>query len=85
MEAIRVRKKLKKDGEIRVVGLPFKKGESVEMIFLSEGESSPPKKKLTAGELLNSDLVGLWEHRKDIGDSVVFARKLREKAQRRKS
>jgi len=31
-------------------------------------------------ELLNSGLVGIWKDRKDIRDTVEFARELREKA-----
>ncbi len=38
---------------------------------------------MTANDLLNSGLVGLWKDRDDIGDSVEFARKLREEAQNR--
>jgi hypothetical protein len=37
----------------------------------------------TFGDFLNSGLVGIWKDRTDIGDSVEFARKLREQAQRR--
>lgn len=38
---------------------------------------------LTADQLLHSNLVGLWEGRKDIDDSAVYARQLRGQAQRR--
>ncbi len=38
---------------------------------------------LTAGNLLHSNLIGLWEDRKNIYDSASFARQLREEAQRR--
>lgn len=41
------------------------------------------KRAMTAADLLNSDLVGLWADRADIGDSREFARRLREQAQRR--
>jgi len=40
-------------------------------------------RELTARELLQSDLVGLWADREDIGDSLEFARRLRRKAERR--
>jgi hypothetical protein len=33
---------------------------------------------MKAKDLLNSDLVGIWSKRKEISDSVTFARKLRE-------
>ena len=43
-------------------------------------------KPMTGKDLLKSGLVGMWADRKDIGDSVSFAKKLREQAQtRRKS
>jgi hypothetical protein len=38
---------------------------------------------MTGAELAGSDLVGIWKDRTDIGDSLEFARKLREQAQRR--
>ena len=38
---------------------------------------------MTAGDLLESGLVGMWGDRTDIGDSVQFARRLREQAERR--
>ncbi len=43
----------------------------------------PSRKYLTARQLLNSDLIGMWEDRTDIGDSSVYARQLREQAQKR--
>jgi hypothetical protein len=43
----------------------------------------------TAGELLKvlqeEGIIGMWKDRDDIGDSVEFARKLRERATRRRS
>jgi hypothetical protein len=44
-----------------------------------ETESRP----LTASDLLESGLVGMWAGRSDIGDSQEFARRLRERAQTR--
>jgi|GEM_PF-496694 replicative DNA helicase len=41
------------------------------------------KRGMTARQLATSEIVGLWADRTDIGDSVEFARQLREKAQRR--
>lgn len=38
---------------------------------------------LTARELLQSDLVGMWADREDIEDSLSFARQLRQQAQHR--
>lgn len=42
----------------------------------------PSKPNMTLGDLLASDVVGMWEHRTDITDSVEFARKLRDEAGR---
>ena len=41
-------------------------------------------KPMRAKDLLNSGLVGIWAERRDIGDSVTFARKLRTQAQTRR-
>jgi hypothetical protein len=81
MEAIRIKEKIKKDGEIQLTGLPFKKGQLIEMIVISEtaGKRTTPS---TARQLLASGLVGMWKDR-EIKDSAAYARILREKAQRR--
>jgi len=39
--------------------------------------------RLTARQLLNSELIGLWKDRTDITDSASYARQLREQAQKR--
>jgi hypothetical protein len=84
MDAVRLNTVVKKDGEITMRGLPFKKGERVEMILLSA--SAPTgERKLTAQRLRRSGLVGLWKNRPDIQDSDAFARQMREQAQRRSS
>jgi len=83
MKSIHLQQTVKKDGEIHVNGLPFKKGERIELIVQSESSAKKKKPYATVKQLLNSDLVGLWKDRKDIKDSAVFARKLREKAQNR--
>jgi hypothetical protein len=41
------------------------------------------KRRMTARDLLNSDLVGLWADRTDIKDSSEYARYLRKLAQER--
>jgi hypothetical protein len=61
-----------------VRGLPYHKGEEIEVILLQ----TTHKKKLTAKQLLNSSIIGLWEEH-DIDDSPLYARKLREQAQQR--
>jgi len=80
MDAIHLRKIVERDGEIVVKGLPFRKGESVEVTVSAatkEGE------RLTARKLLQSELVGIWKDRKDLPGSAIFARQLRERAQKR--
>jgi hypothetical protein len=42
------------------------------------------QQELTARDLLQSDLVGLWADRHDIGDSLSFARQLRQQAEHRR-
>ena len=84
IKTIRIEKTLEKDGEIVLSGLPFKRGEKVEVIVWVKSSEKPELRGMTAADLLNSGLVGLWADRDDIGDSSEFARKLRDKAQRRK-
>ena len=40
-------------------------------------------RELTARDLLRSELVGLWADREEIGDSISFARRLRQQAEHR--
>ncbi|NPV29207.1 MAG: hypothetical protein HPY58_05995 [Firmicutes bacterium] len=83
MENFRVKRILEKDGELFLTGLPFKKGQEVEMIFKPVSLKKRQKAFLTAKKLLESGLPGMWADRQDIKDSSAFARELREKAQRR--
>jgi len=83
MNAIRVYTTVEQDGEIRVENLPLKKGQRVEVILLAEHPSNGAVEMLTAHGLLESEIVGLWQDRTDIGDSPDYARQLREQAQRR--
>lgn len=82
MAAVRLRKTVEKDGEIVLTGLPVKKGQEVDITV--EAETGKHRRQMTARDLLNSGLVGMWADREDIGDSSEFARKLREKAQKRR-
>lgn len=43
----------------------------------------PASTQLTANDMAQSDLVGIWADRTDITDSLAFARQLRNKAERR--
>ena len=80
MQAIKILDVVKKDGEIKMTGLPLKKGQPVELIVMTE--SRVKMIVLSAQNLLKSKIVGLWKDRQ-INDSAVFARKLREEAQNR--
>ncbi len=85
MEAIRLQRSVEKDGEIFLTGLPYKKGQYVEMILLFDPPpTTPSRPRLTARQLLHSELIGLWDDRSDIEDSAAFARQLREQAQNRR-
>lgn len=83
MDALRIYTTVEQDGEIHLSNLPLKRGQRVEMIVLPEVATSSERPSLTAAALLASGLVGLWEGRDGIGDSAVFARQLRDQAQRR--
>jgi hypothetical protein len=83
MQELHLQKVVEKSGELFLKDLPFKKGQNLDLIVFPHSAKTNGKKKLTAAELLNSELVGLWKNRNDIDDSVSFARTLREKAQKR--
>jgi hypothetical protein len=84
MEAVRLNAIVEKDGEMTLRGLPFKKGDRVELILLP-ARATTRERPLTARRLRRSGLIGLWKSRSDIGDSAAFARQMRERAQRRTS
>jgi len=81
MEAIRVQQTVTKSGELTIRNLPVQKGQQVEVLLLFASSSKRPR--LTAKQLLNSELVGLWKDRTDIRDNLAYARQLREQAQKR--
>ena len=83
MEAVQIQKTISKDGEILITGLPYKKGQSVEIIVTPQPVGKAPRTRLTVGRLRQSGLIGLWQDRDDIGDSSVYARQLREQSQQR--
>lgn len=84
MEAIRIPKVIEKDGEIYMKGVPCKKGQYVEMILLIESSTMPGISHLTASKLFYSGVIGLWKDHKNIEDSTIYARQLREQAQNRR-
>lgn len=83
MEAVRVQQVVAKDGEVLVRGMPYKKGQVVEIIVLPQPMRTVPRLHLTVRQLRESGLIGLWKDRYDIRDSAAYARRLREQAQKR--
>jgi hypothetical protein len=83
METIQRRQVIEKDGEVRVTGVPCKKGQQVELILFIEPLTKAKRFPLTARRLLDSGLIGLWKDRKDLSESAVYAHQLREQAQKR--
>jgi len=83
MEAIRVNEIIAKDGEISITGLPYKKGQCVEIIVFSK-VMDINRPSLTVRKFRQAGLIGMWKERDDIVDSSVYARQLREQAQLRR-
>jgi len=81
MQAIKILETVKKDGEIKMFGLPLRKGQLVEMIVMTEPLITESI-GATAQNLLKSKIVGLWKDR-PIEDSAMYARMLRDEAQNR--
>ena len=83
MEAVQVQQVIAKDGEVLITGLPYKRGQAVEIIVFLQPATPLPRARLTVGRLRRSGLIGLWQDRDDVGDSAIYARRLREQAQQR--
>ncbi|HEY89185.1 MAG TPA: hypothetical protein G4N98_05560 [Thermoflexia bacterium] len=84
MEAIRVQQIMAEDGAVMLTGLPYKKGQAIEIILLLQSSTSTtPRACLTVQRLRASGLIGLWKDRTDIQDSAAYARQLRKQAERR--
>ena len=81
MQAIKILETVKKDGELKMFGLPLRKGQLVEMIVMTEPLITESI-GATAQNLLKSKLVGLWKD-VPIEDSAMYARILRDEAQNR--
>ncbi len=74
--------KIERGGVINLRLRKLKAGTTAEVIVLVEADRTS-KKNMTASDLLESGLVGMWADRKDIGDSLAFARSLRSQASQR--
>ena len=79
MSTMRFRTRLEHDGEIMLKGIPAKKGEEADITVRVVRRKRA--RYITLGELLRSDIVGIWSDRTDIGDSVEYARELRKARQ----
>lgn len=80
MEAIRRQQTIQKRGELTIRNLPVEEGQQVEVLLLFTPSQTSKRPRLTARQLLQSGLIGLWKDREDITDSVDYARQLRERA-----
>ncbi|MEW6717218.1 MAG: hypothetical protein AB1345_06935 [Chloroflexota bacterium] len=77
---------VRSDGGIEICVPALKPGDQAEVIVLVEGTKRKPDEATpvkTASDLLSSGLVGLWADRQDLGDSLGFARHLRQTAEHR--
>ena len=83
-EAVRVEQVVVKDGEVVITGLPYKRGQMVEVIVLPQPQKTMHRSHLTVRQLRQSGLIGLWKDRDDIEDSAAYARRLREQVQSEK-
>ena len=81
MEAVRVQQIVAKDGEVLIKGIPWKKGDVVDIIVLPQPRKTEPPSHLTVRQFRQSGLIGLWKDRNDIQDSAAYARRLREQGQ----
>jgi hypothetical protein len=80
MDDIHIHTRVERDGEISLNGLPVKAGQDVDITVQIQSDAPA----LTAEQLAESEIVGMWADRTDIPDSPAFAEKLREQAQRRR-
>jgi hypothetical protein len=83
MSAVRLSAVLEEDGQVTFTGLPFRRGESVELVVSGEPRRPRDIPHFTGRQILDSGIVGLWMDRDDIGDSQTYARKLREEVETR--
>jgi hypothetical protein len=83
MEAVRLEQVVTEDGKVVITGLPYEKGQVLEVIMFPQPKSPEPRARLTVRQLEQSGIIGLWKDRTDIKDSSVYARQLREQTQKR--
>ncbi len=81
--AFRQKVTVRRGGVINLRSQKLKPGATAEVIVLVESEAQDDAQRMTAADLLKSGMVGMWADRKDIGDSLEFARSLRKRAEKR--
>ncbi len=81
--AFRQKVTVRRGGVINLRSQKLKTGATAEVIVLVESEAQDDAQRMTAADLLKSGMVGMWADRKDIGDSLEFARSLRKRAEKR--
>ena len=57
MEAVQVQQVIAKDGEVLITGLPYKRGQAVEIIVFLQPATPLPRARLTVGRLRRSGLI----------------------------
>jgi hypothetical protein len=86
MKRIVVKARVSSDGVLHL-HLPIGQTEADKEVQVTVEATAPAplgkQQTLSACDLLNSGLVGMWAERNDVGDSREFARRLREQAQKR--
>ena len=71
MEALHVQQTIVENGRILIEDVPYQNGQVVEIIVLSQSAATEQRPYLTVGQMRKSGLIGLWEDRDDIQDSIT--------------
>jgi hypothetical protein len=83
MDRIIIQARVKGDGSLRL-DLPAGTAKAhTDVQVTIEPLFGADKRPLLASDLLQSELIGMWAQRSDIGDNHEFARRLRQQAQTR--
>lgn len=85
MEAVRMQQIIENDGEVVVKGVPYKKGQYIELIIFTRKIEAKDEAHFTVGDMKKSGLLGLWRDRDDIENGPDYARYLRESSQKRRN
>ncbi len=63
---------------------PLDEGDDEDIVLSSGSEGKPKTGRELYEALLSNGFIGAWKDRTDIGDSVTYARTLRERAGKRR-